>query len=230
MVETSVLPAAPAEHLLPTPQAITAKSPALIFSGEYHHAQYRENDTVTMPPNPRFQWEYDLRVERSAGNYLGSPAIHYRVTRTSDYPEWVGDTLTQVRDGWVAVEDTYYEPVTNRFLGEARTETIKGVVNPAAASSTYFTEQCREVQPCGEMGFEPFTEMNITLEDKGRESVTVPAGTYKDARKYTGRFRDGTPITFWVAPGVPVPLLYQFPNKYMDGESPFQSYELRGWG
>ena len=80
------------------------------------------------------------------------------------------------------------------------------------------------------MGITPFREVNMTLADGGTESVTVPAGSYPDARKYTGKFRDGTPITFWIAPGVPVPIRYEFSNKYLDGEDPFQSYELKGWG
>jgi len=58
----------------------------------------------------------------------------------------------------------------------------------------------------------------------------VPAGTYRDARKYTGKFHDGTPITIWVAPGVPVPVRFEFPYKEMDGVDPFRSYELKGWG
>jgi hypothetical protein len=31
---------------------------------------------------------------------------------------------------------------------------------------------------------------------------------------------------FWVVEGVPVPVRYQFPNKYLDEEEPFQSNEL----
>jgi len=231
---TTVTTPSPAATTARLPAALvavtTTEKPVTVFTGPYHWAEYRENDTVTLPPNPRFQWEYDLRIERSTGNYLGSPALHYRITRISDYPEWVGVTLTQIKDGWVEVEDTYYDSSTNRFLGETRTETIKGVPNPATGSSAYSADHCREEQPCGEMGIEPFGEMNITLTDRGKESVTVPAGTYPDARKYTGTFRDGTPITFWVVSGVPVPVQYQFPNKYIEGESPFQSYELRGWG
>ncbi len=87
----------------------------------------------------------------------------------------------------------------------------------------------REDKPAYDMGIEPFGEMNIILIYEGTESVTVPAGIYPDARKYTGKFRDGTPITFWVVPGIPVPVQYQFPNKYLDGVDPFQSYELKGW-
>ena len=31
---------------------------------------------------------------------------------------------------------------------------------------------------------------------------------------------------FWVVEGVPVPVRYQFPNKYLDDVEPFQSNEL----
>jgi len=43
-----------------------------------------------------------------------------------------------------------------------------------------------------------------------------------------GSFRDGTPVIFRVAPAIPVPVQYQFPNSYLDGIDPFQ--ELKGWG
>lgn len=219
----------------PSP-SITAEIPgnpaaARIFKGDYHWVEYRNTVTVTMPPNPRSSWEYNSKMERSTGKYKGSPAIHYKVTTISDYPECCIDNIVTItKDGQIAVENTYYDTSTNRFLGETRTDTIKGILKPAVDSSVYYTEHCREDQPCGDMGFEPFSEMNITLTDQGRESVTVPAGTYPDAQKYTGSFRDGTLITFWVAPGVPVPVQYQFPNKYLDGIDPFQSFELKGWG
>jgi len=221
----------PARQPSITVQVEVTESPVKVFNGEFQWVEYRENNTVTMPPNPRYQWESDVKMERSTGKYEGSPAIHYKVTTISDYGECcINNAVTTTKDGQIAVEDTYYDTSTNRFLGETRTETIKGVLKPAVDSSVYYTEHCREDQPCGEMGFEPFSEMNITLTYQGRESLTVPAGTYFAARKYTGSFRDGTPITFWVASGIPVPVQYQFPNKYLDGENPFQSYELKGWG
>ena len=200
-----------------------------VFNGGYHWIEYRNNNTVTMPPNPRYQWEYDLKTERFSGNYKGVPAIHFKITSTSDYSEWVGDKLTHTANGRIAVSDTYYNISTNKFVGGTWAETIKGIVKPV--TDLPVNEQfSREDKPGGEMGIEPFGEMNITLIYQCSESVTVPAGTFPDTRKYTGNFRDGTPITFWVAPGIPVPVQYQFPNKYLDGENPFQSYELKGWG
>jgi hypothetical protein len=214
-------------------QATTAdgkviENPVKVFNGDYRWVEYRNNNTVTMPPNPRYQWEYALKTERSSGSYQGIPAIHYKITSTSDYSEWIGDKLMHTTNGRIAVSDRYYDISSNKFLGGTSAETIKGIVKPV--TDLPVNEQfSREDRPAYDMGIEPFGEMNITLIYQGTESVTVPAGIYPDARKYTGNFRDGTLITFWVAPGIPVPVQYQFPNKYLDGVDPFQSYELKGW-
>jgi hypothetical protein len=212
-----------------TVQVTATENPVRIFTGDYRWVEYRNNNTVTMPPNPRYQWEYALKAERSSSNYKGIPAIRFKITSTSDYSEWVGDKLTHTANGRIAVSDTYYNISTNKFLGGTWSETLKGIVKPATDLPVN-GQFSREDRPGGYLGIEPFGEMNITLTYEGIETVIVPAGTYSNARKYTGKFHDGTPITFWVAPGVPVPVQYQFPNKYMDGVDPFQSYELKGWG
>jgi hypothetical protein len=229
---TPVVPVTTAAQLTATQVlAKTTATPvkAKIFTGDYHRVEYRENNTVTMPPNPRFQWEYALTMERSAGNYEGSPAVHYKITSVSDYPEWVGQVNVITKNGRVTVEDSYFEPSSGRFLGVTTTTTIKGVADPSADSISYSPTRLREDSPGGWLGITPFGEMNITLIDRGTESVTVPAGTYPAVRKYSGKFRDGTPITFWTVPGIPVPVQYQFPNKHLDGNDPFQSYELKAW-
>ena len=210
-------------------QINTKNSSIKVFIGDYHWIEYRNNITQTLPPNPRYQWEKNERVERTEGDYNGIPAVHYKTTTTLDYSEWVGDKLIHSANGWIIVSDSYYYTLENTFLGGTSSETIKGVKKPLTEipSGTSFN---KEDKPSGEMGITPFGEMNITLTYEGIESVTVPVGTYPDARKYTGKFHDGTPISFWVVPGIPVPVLYQFPNKYLDGDNPFQSYELKGWG
>ncbi len=204
-------------------------NPVRVFTGGYHWVEYRKNNTVTLPPNPRYQWEYAVKAERTDDTYKGTPAIRFRITSTSDYGEWVGDKLVNTPDGQISFSDIYYDRTSDLFLGGTWTETIKGVTKTADYSA-YYAQQSREGKPNGDMGITPFGEMNITLADKGTESVTVPAGTFPNARKYTGNFRDGTPVTFWVVPGIPVPVQYQFPNRYMEGVDPFQSYELKGWG
>jgi hypothetical protein len=215
-----------------TPVQITApEDPVKIFNGGYRWVEYRENNTVTMPPNPRSSWLYNIRLERSTGNYNGNPAIHFRITTISDYSECCIDNIvTKIKDGRVSVEDSYYDASTDKLLGETYSETIKSVLQPPEDYTAYYSQHNREDGPAGEMGITPFDDMNITLTDLGTESVTVLAGTYPDARKYSGKFQDGTQITFWVTPGVPVPVQYQFPNKHLDGVDPVQSYELKGWG
>jgi hypothetical protein len=206
----------------------TKNSSIKVFNGDYRWVEYRNNITQTLPPNPRYQWEKNERVERSVSDYKGTTAIHYKITTTLDYPEWSGDKLVHSPNGWIIITDSYYDERENTFLGGTSSEMIKGVKKPATEIPAG-TSLNREEKPTGEMGITPFGEMNITLTYEGTESVKVPAGTYPDARKYTGKFRDGTPITFWVVPGIPVPVLYQFPNNDLDGVDPFQSYELKGW-
>jgi hypothetical protein len=213
-----------------TVQVTTTENLVKVFTGDYHWVEYQNNISVTMPPNPRSHWIYTIKMERSTEKFKNLPAIHFKFTSTSDYPELAGDIVTITKDGRIAIHDFYYDAFTNRFLGDTMTETIKGVLKPAVNFSVYYKEHYREDSPGGYLGIEPFGEMNISLTYIGTESVTVPSGTYPEARKYLGNFRDGTPITFWVAPGVPVPVQYQFPNKYLDGVDPFELFELKGWG
>ena len=230
MTTTTGIPAVTtARQPATTLQVMAKEDPVKVFGADYKWVEYRNNITLTLPPNPRYQWEYDIRTERSTGNYEGIPATHYKITETMDYPEWAGDKLLKTPKGWIIVTDRYFDTSTNKFLGGRTTETTRGTAKPATdiPADELFS---RENRPSDEMGITPFGEMNITLTYEGMGSVTVPAGTYHSARKYSGSFRDGTPISFWVVPSVPVPVQYQFPNRYLDGEKPFQSYELKGWG
>jgi hypothetical protein len=202
--------------------------PDTIFAGDYHWVEYRNTITQTLPPNPRYSWEKKERVERSPGTYNGVPAVHYKITETLDYSEWAGLTPVTTKDGMITVTDRYFDAASDTFLGGTTTDTIKGTKNPTTDHPGYSFSP--EDRPSYEMGITPFGEMNMSLVRHGTEPVTVPAGTYTDARNYTGTFRDGTPITFWVTDGVPVPVRYEFPNKYLDGVNPFQSYELLAWG
>jgi hypothetical protein len=214
-----------------TVQVTATESPVKVFNGDYHWVEYLLNSSTTMPPNPRSSWVYTIKMEQSRETYKDNPAIHFKITTISDYPECCIDNIaTNIKDGRVSVEDSYYDASTDKLLRETYSETIKSVLQPPEDYTAYYSHHNREDGPDGEMGITPFFEMNLTLTDLGTESVTVLAGTYPDARKYSGKFHDGTPITFWVAPGVPVPVRYEFPYKEMDGVDPFQSYELKGWG
>ncbi|WAC04879.1 MAG: hypothetical protein OS112_10560 [Methanoregula sp.] len=202
--------------------------PVRVFNGEYRWVEYHENNSVTMPPNPRSSWVYTIRMERSIGVYKAAPAVRYKTIMMTDYPELAGDIVTVTKNGWIIVDDRYYDPFSDRFLGGTETSTIKGTAKPSIDIPAY--QNNREDRPGGFLGIMPFGEMNITLTCSGTEPVTVPAGTYPDTRKCVGSFKDGTPITFWIAPGVPVPVRYEFPYTCQDGVDPFNSYELKGWG
>jgi len=216
-----------------TVQVTATERPIRIFTGEFHWVEYRENNSVTMPPNSRSSWIYYHRLERSTGIYKGSPAIHDTVTTVSDFPEYcINETVTITRNGSVFIADTYLDASTGRYLGGTLKTSIKGVAQPPdeyPADDSGSTSQTG-TGIGGWMGFTPFDELNIPLTGQGTESITVPAGVYPYTQKYTGKFDDGTPITIWVAPGVPVPVRYEFPNKYLDGKDPFEVFELTGWG
>lgn len=209
--------------------------PVRIFNGEYRWAEYRENSSVTMPPNPRSSWIYYHRLERLNGSYKGSPASLERVVTISDYPECcIDNVVTITKNGSIFIADGYSDPSTGRVLGAILSETIKGAAKPPEEyppdDAGDNVSRANGPRIGGWMGFSPFGEPDVSLTGAGTEPVTVPAGTYPDARKYHATFSDGTPITFWVAPGVPVPVRYDFPDKYLDGIDPFRSYELAGWG
>ncbi|MGD0081201.1 MAG: hypothetical protein ABSB80_11225 [Methanoregula sp.] len=55
------------------------------------------------------------------------------------------------------------------------------------------------------------------------------SGSCPNAGKYTGKFRDGTPITFRVVPDIPVPVRLRFPGNSLEGEDPVQAFELKRW-
>lgn len=196
--------------------------------GEYRWAEYRNNITQTLPPNPRYQWEIATKIERSSGSYNGSPALHEKITQTQDYSEWINHQLATTKNGDVVITDRFFNVTTGELLGGSASETIKGVAQPDVVYSS--GEYQRDDTPTTTTGIMPFGEMTIALTDQGAESVTVPAGTYPSAGKYTGTFHDGTPITFWIVSGIPVPVQFRFSNKHLDGEDPVQTFELIRWG
>ena len=204
--------------------------PVRIFNGEYQWAEYRINNTITLPPNPRYQWEYLARIERSYEHYNGIPAIHEIVTVTGDDSGWKDGEHFITKNGFHATENTHFERTTKRFLGGTSTVTGTGLDNfteTLQGDDTY-----RGDRHWGWLLISPFEEMNDPLLDNGTESVIVPAGTYPDTRKYSGNFHNlpRFPVTFWIAEGVPVPVQYRISNPGLGGEDPVQTFELTGWG
>ncbi|MDO9326505.1 MAG: hypothetical protein Q7T80_16265 [Methanoregula sp.] len=217
-------------HPVTTVQVTTTENPVKVFNGKYNWVEYRENSSVTMPPNPRSSWIYDIKMERTEENYLGSPAVHEKFTILSDYPELSNNSVTITKDGSIEITDIYFHRSTNKYLSGKWSRRVKGVEQTPEDYSDFYSRHNQEDNPSGWLGIEPFCEPNTTLTGMRTESITVPSGTYTDVRVYSGKFRDGTPITLWVAPDVPVPVRYEIPNKNLDGEDPLQLFELKGWG
>lgn len=204
--------------------------PAVVFSGEYRWAEYRINNTITLPPNPRYQWEYAARIERFDEEYYGIPAVHEKITVTGDDDRWEDGKLVTTKNGFHATENTYFERATKRFLGGTYTGDGAGLDN---FSETVPGDETRhEDRHWGWLLISPFEEPDGPLSYEGTESVTVLAGMYPDARRYAGFFHNRTefPVTFWIADGVPVPVQYRIRNPDLGGEDPVQTFELKGWG
>lgn len=205
-----------------TVHVITTESPIRIFNGEYHWAEYRINNTVTMPPNPRYQWEYNAKNERSSELYNGIPAIHEKITITGDDDNF--------DNAYYETENMYFEKSTKRFLGGTITIRRNGVDEPEEflPGDDIFHED----RNWGRLLISPFEEINMSLSAEGVESVTVPAGTFPDARTYSGKFHNLSkfPITFWISKEIPVPVQYRIQRPDLDGDDPIQTFELMGWG
>lgn len=65
-------------------------------------------------------------------------------------------------------------------------------------------------------------DKNIRFRSLGTEPVTVPAGTFRNATKYT-REDLASPVTYWVSPDVPAFLRITFASTNLTAE-------LSGWG
>jgi hypothetical protein len=212
-----------------TVQITTTKSPVKIFNGEYHWVEYRLNHSTSYNPDHRVYVESVIKNERSSELYNGIPAIHEKNTVTSDTFNWTGNFEKIItKNGFHSTQHLYFEKLTKRFIGGTF------VASGGAA------DQPEEILPgdetyCGNcfrswLVITPFDEMNISLSAEGVESVTVPAGIYPKARKYSGNLLKMSPITFWVSEGIPVPVQYQIQNSPgADGDNPLEMYELMGW-
>lgn len=142
----------------------------------------------------------NIKTERSTGDYKGTPAIHMKMTMTTS-------------SGMTTVSDIYYDTSMKNVLGGTMTTTMNG--------QTYTTDiPASQLQTMKSSGFTGDYSMTYA----GIEPVTVPAGTYATANKYTAS-REGTDTTYWVATGVPVPVKYTSSSSQGSSTS-----ELVGWG
>jgi hypothetical protein len=213
-----------------TVRVTATELPVRIFNGEYHWVEYRMNHSTSYNPGRRVYVVYVAKNERSSELNNGIPAIHEKITVTGDTFNWTGNFEKIItKNGFHSTQHLYFEKSTKRFLGGTFVASGIGEDKPEEillGDETYCGDCFRSW-----LVITPFDEMNISLSAQGVESVTVPAGTYPDARKYIGNLLEGTPITFWVSEGIPVPVQYQIQNSPgADGDDPLESYELMGWG
>jgi hypothetical protein len=142
----------------------------------------------------------ETKTERSTGNYKGLSAVHLRMTTTTS-------------SGMSSSYDIYYDTEMKNALGGTMTATVNGntITQEIPAS---------QVQSQQAVAFNG----DFTMTFAGTEPVTVPAGTYAAANKYTASKND-VAFTYWVSPGIPVPLKYT--TSAAQGSS---TTELVGWG
>lgn len=219
-----------------TPSVTTARStptekPVKIFTSEFHRVDYRWTHTTTLNSGTRFSSVSTIHMERSQDTYKNTPAFREKYTIVSDYSDYVNNESTMVKNGWVGTQNLYYDASTGSYLGGTWSESVKGVITKQEVyNDTTAVQRHPEDHPAGTLGITPFGEMNISFTDKGIESVTVPYGSYPEARNYSGTYRNGMPIAFWVASGVPIPVKYQYSDWEDDGKDPLDVFELMGWG
>jgi hypothetical protein len=142
----------------------------------------------------------DMKTERSTGTYQGTPAIHFKMTMSTSM-------------GSTTVYDVYYDTGMKNVLGGTTTLTIAG-------KTTTQNIPASELQSQSVANF----NMDFTLTYDGTEPVTVPAGTYPAANKYTSTVNN-VGVTYWSAPNVPVPI--KWTSNSALGPT---TAELVGWG
>jgi len=143
----------------------------------------------------------DMKYQRSTGTYQGSPAVHVEVTMTSSS-----------NGGINGVIDYYWDTAMDKLLGGTMTMTVNGRTMTISIPAEELTQAQATNFHTGTPTF------------AGVEPVTVPAGTYPIASKYT-ETTNGVDVTFWSAPGVPVPV--KMASSSSSGSS---TSELVGYG
>ena len=140
-------------------------------------------------------------------NYNGTPAICYRSISKGE--------------NWEAISDHYIDTSVRNQLGGSIVNIKEGQI--------YSTENYT-AEPLNQDN-RPFGEKIHTFVYQGTESITVPAGTFPDAKKYIYyNDKNHNEYTYWFATDVPVPVLVQNSNEYIVGYNGFESDELTGWG
>jgi hypothetical protein len=184
----------------PTPTGLqpgTAVSSKTVFGTQFLWYQY----LLTIHSNGTTT-QADMKTEISSDPFQGTPAVHYK------------NTLVLIGQGTTIITDIYYDTTFDNILGG----TITSIINGLTTTNAIPADQLKK--DAGDANFQKET----TLIYQGRETVTVPAGTF-DADKYTATTDNGN-ATYWVAQGVPVPVKYYILST--DGSD--VTAELEGWG
>jgi hypothetical protein len=162
------------------------------------------------------QSEGAWRIEFLDHDYAGNPAILENFTytiRITGIEHPVTDTV---------IDDYYYDAYGNMISAHRR-----------YIRERIFLED-REIPPTKLNKGSPDCSGDVfapRYKYLGTEQVTVPAGFYPDAMKYTRNDNESSirnvteTATYWFAPGVPVPLMIKFEDPGV-----VQSLKLTGWG
>lgn len=173
--------------------------------------------TFTMQTQDSSQSGGSMRTEISKENYHGKPAVHKKYTyiiHTSGLPPTMDDT---------SIYDTYYDS-DNNVLYNHQQVVRNGVTLEDREIPVDNTDRSPD---CSEWIWAP-KYMYL-----GIDPITIPAGTFPDAMKYTTVTSDDHPDseittgTFWFAPGVPVEVKRIFIDRQRGS---LFTMELTGWG
>jgi hypothetical protein len=150
----------------------------------------------------------DIRYDRESSSYQGSPAIHYR----TDHSLFAGSIG--------AHEKCEYYTDSNGVLF-AGTCTATGM-DPTTGAQRTVQQAMTSVKTQDPNLFPRQPGFSFS----GRESVTVPLGTFRDASKYTGTFGD-IQLTYWLSPDIPVVLKLEMTSPKYSGSTVLM---LTAWG
>ena len=175
----------------------STNSSSLVFGRDYTWYEYRS--TVILQGQDVIT---DTRTEKSTADYKGTPAILLKTT-----------TITQ---GRTSVMDAYYDTPMNNMLGGTITSTVNGQTMTTDIAPAQIRKQGGVI-----VNF----PKDSNLVSKGVDPVTVPAGSYPAASKFTQPAGNGE-TTFWVVSEVP--LWVKYIKSTPQGSN--TTSELVGWG
>jgi hypothetical protein len=157
------------------------------------------------------------RYEISKEDYQGKPAVHKRITSTLHLDG------TPPEHDTVSTTDIFYDEFHAILSQHTRSARKTGAATDAEGPA----DSARSVPDCsGDLFSLKYTYL-------GTETLTVPAGTFPDARKYTENIPDdhdygkSATSTHWFAPGVPAELKRVIESRE---KRILMTWELTGWG